>query len=113
MPSIRTLAEIGTIERTRLPWLIASSRATAAPMLWPSTCARSMPRWSSSATMSPARLAGVIGRSMSAVRPWPCVSTPITWCLAARVGMRLAKLRSMVSMPPCSSTSGVPVPCVS
>src|SRR5690349_19551538 len=113
MPSGRTLADAATMDRTRSPWLTASSSATAAPMLWPSTWARSTPSLSSMPTTSPASAAGVIGRSMSAVRPWPCSSTPITRCRPASVGINDAKFRSMVSMPPCRSTSGVPWPYVS
>ena len=52
IPSLLTLAEIGTIALTRSGWLTASSSATPPPMLCPSTAARSMPRWSSSATTS-------------------------------------------------------------
>ena len=43
--------------------------------------------------MSPAIAAGVIGRSMSPVRPWPCSSTPITWCRVARVGMQRGEVQ--------------------
>ena len=113
IPSLLTLAEIGTMALTRSEWLTASSSATPPPMLCPRTAARSMPRWSSSATTSDARFGYVISRSMFAVRPCPCISTPTTVCVCARVGMSDAKLRSMVSIPPCSSTSGAPDPYVS
>ena len=54
-----------------------------------------------------------IGRPVSAVCPWPCSSTAITCLLAARGSSSGPKLRSMVSRPPWSSTSGRPRPWIS
>ena len=107
-PSGRTLPEIGTIDSSRSGCETASSSAVPAPMLWPSTCARSIPRWSSSATTSEARFGYVMSRSMSAVRPWAWNSTAITRCLRASVGMSPANVRSIVMTPPWRRTSGVP-----
>ena len=55
----------------------------------------------------------VIGRPVPAVCPWPWSSTAITCLLAARGWSNGPKLRSMVSRPPCSSTSGFPLPWIS
>jgi hypothetical protein len=50
----------------------------------------------------------VMSRSMSAVRPCAWNSIAMTRCFCASVGMRSAKVRSIVITPPCSRTSGVP-----
>ena len=77
------------------------------------TSALSMPRWSNRPTTSAAKCSNVMGRSMSAVRPWPCNSTAITRWDVASTGIAVPKLSSMVSRPPCSRTSGGPSPCSS
>ena len=64
------------------------------------------------AAMSSAMSVFRIGRSMSAVRPWPCRSTAITWWWSARVGM-IGPNISPDPSPPCSRINGRPDPCVS
>ena len=56
--------------------------------------------------------AGAHGRSMSEVWPCPCNSTPMTWRVEASCGTT-SPIASTVMKPPGSSTSGLPVPCIS
>src|SRR5439155_930316 len=57
---------------------IAARIAQAPPKEWPTRSAVGIPRWSSSAARSSASVAKLSGRSVSAVRPWPCISTATT-----------------------------------
>ncbi len=54
-------------DRTRSGWLPASTWAIIPPIDAPTTCARSMPRWSSSPLTSSARSTSVYGTGL--VRP--------------------------------------------
>jgi hypothetical protein len=57
-------------------------------------------------------LADAQGRSMSAVWPWACCSTPMIWRPLASAGMIPPKSTPMVDRLPWSRTSGRPPPAV-
>ena len=51
-----------------------------------------------------------MSRSMSAVRPWPCISTAITFRVLESSPIHPVQLLVMVMNAPCSSTTGSPLP---
>jgi len=101
--------EITTSRRTFRGCWIAVRIAQAAPNEWPTTSARGIPRWSISAATSSPSVSNFIGRSVSAVRPWPCISTATT-CRDVASTSSHPRISPMVVSPPWISTMGSPEP---
>ncbi len=51
-----------------------------------------------------------MSRGMSAVRPWPCISTAITFRVLESSPIHPVQLLVMVMNAPWSSTTGSPLP---
>src|SRR5580704_3164526 len=85
-----------------------ADRSGAAERL-PTRSAFGILRWSSSAAISSPIVAKLIGLSVSAVRPWPCISTAITRRVFAS-GCTHTAISPIVVSPPWISTRGSPWP---
>ncbi len=111
-PSRLKAVEASASLRTTSGCRMAVCSATPPPREKPNMSACSNPRCLIKAAMSSAINSKRSGRSMSAVCPCPCSSTPMTRRAAASCGTS-SPIASMVMKPPGSSTSGCPLPCIS
>jgi hypothetical protein len=101
---------ITTGRRTVSGCWIAARIALAPPNEWPTRSAFGISRWSSSTAMSSPNVVKLIGLSVSAVRPWPCISTAITRRVFASGCTTHPCISPIVVSPPWISTRGSPSP---